>query len=117
MHNWNTWDDFLHFAQSLDYENRTGFLIVLSAVSWSLWKHRNEVCFNTCAVKTARTLILLIKTLCGYWAGNVKRKIKDAIGEWLPVIEDAIPLAQFMPMELVAYQPLDVSGGEAPELP
>ena len=62
MQNWHTWDDILHFAQTLDYANRTGFMIVLSAVSWSIWKHRNEVCFTNGHVKTARSLILLIKT-------------------------------------------------------
>lgn len=38
-------------TQSLNYEARTGFLIVLSAVSWSLWKHKNEVCFTNCDIK------------------------------------------------------------------
>ena len=116
MQNWHTWDDIIHFAQSLDFANRTGFMIVLSAVSWSIWKHRNEVCFSNCNVKTARSLILLIKTLCGYWSGNLKKKVKDAVGEWFPVIENAIPLAQYMPMEVVVYQPVAGSDGATPEM-
>ena len=27
----------------------------------------------------------------------MKKKFKDAVGNWLPVIEDAIPLSQYMP--------------------
>lgn len=61
-------------TQSLNYEARTGFMIVLSAVNWSLWNHRNEVSCTNCEIKNARTLILLIKTLCGYWTGNMKKK-------------------------------------------
>ena len=33
------------------------------------------------------------------------RKIKNAVGEWLPVVEDAIPLDQISPLALVVYQP------------
>jgi hypothetical protein len=116
MQTWHTWEDILHFAQTLDSANGTGFMIVLSAVSWSIWKHRNEVCFTNCHIKTARSLILLIKTLCGYWTGALKKKVKDVVGEWLPVIEDAIPLAQYMPMEMVVYQPAVDSDGGPPAM-
>ena len=32
------------------------------------------------------------------------KKIKDAIEEWLPIIEDAIPLNQYMPSEMIPFQ-------------
>ena len=38
------------------------------------------------------------------------KKIKTAVGEWLPVIEDAIPLDQIRPMEIVPYQTSAVGG-------
>lgn len=55
-------------------------------------KHRNDVCFNNNTIKIARSLILLIKSLVLYWACYIKKKVKTAVGEWLPVIDDAIPL-------------------------
>lgn len=100
MQSWTTWDSIIHFAFSLSTTDRIEFYIVLSAVSLSLWKHRNEICFTACDFNTARTLILRIKSLCFYWIGTMTKKIKDVVGAWLSVIEDVIPLNQYMPTEL-----------------
>lgn len=35
----------------------------------------------------------------------MKKKFKDAVGNWLLIIEDVIPLNWFMPLPLVVYQP------------
>lgn len=105
MHLWHTWDDIIDFACSLHSFDRIGFLIVLSAVTWSIWKHRNELCYNNMQIKSARSLILMIKSLCLYWICVMKKKVKDVVGEWLPVIEYAIPINQFMPLPMVVYQP------------
>ncbi|XP_078148872.1 uncharacterized protein LOC144544290 [Carex rostrata] len=35
--------------------------------------------------------------------GNMSKKVKNAVGEWIPIIEDAIPLNQYMPLELVPF--------------
>ena len=47
----------------------------------------------------------MIQSLVFYWASNLKKRIKDTVGTWLSVIEDAIPLNQFIPLPLVVYQP------------
>lgn len=33
----------------------------------------------------------------------MKKKFKTTAKEWMPIIEDVIPLNQYMPMELVVY--------------
>ena len=38
MHLWHNWDSLIQFAYSLNLVNRTCFLIVLSAVTWTIWK-------------------------------------------------------------------------------
>lgn len=71
------------------------------------------------AIKSARTLILLIKSLCCYWTWIMSKKIKDAIGKWLPIIEDVIPLNQYMPMQMMHFQPdveAPTQGGDIPEM-
>lgn len=40
-----------------------------------------------------------------YWTGHIKKKVQTVAREWLPVIEDAILLNQYMPLEIVVYQP------------
>ena len=105
MHQWQIWNDFLVYAKSLAHTDEVGLLIVLSAASWFLQKHRNDICFNNAQIKSARTIILMITSLCLYWTGNMKKKFKDAVGDWLPVIEYAIPLSQYMPLPMVVYQP------------
>ena len=109
MNQWCVWEDFVTFACSLPKDDRIGFLITLSAVCWTIWKHRNEVIFTNCSLKSARTIILQIKTCCLYWSGLLSKKIKTVTGEWLPVEEDIIPLNQIAPMAIVPYQP---RGGE-----
>ena len=109
MHEWHTFGDILLFACKLNISDRICFLIVLCAVCWTLWKYRNDSCFNNCAARTARTLILQIKSLLSYWSGNVKARIQQGVEEWMPVVEDAIPLAQYMPLEIVPYQPPEPS--------
>ena len=44
------------------------------------------------------------------------KKVKDAVGEWLPIIEDAIPLNQMQPLDIVVYQAAG-DGGAAIESP
>lgn len=91
--------------------------IILSTVSWNIWKHRNEVIFNNYTIKTARTLILQIKSCCLHWASNMTKRIKNVVGDWLPVVEDAIPLNQISLMEIVVYQPAEETRGVGPEVP
>lgn len=39
----------------------------------------NDMCFNDCTPKYARSIILLIKSTIDYWTKNVKKKAKAAI--------------------------------------
>lgn len=98
---WRSLQSILHFAMSLGPSDRTAFLIVFSATCWTLWKHRNEICFHNIAPKTARTLIYLIISLVLYWTGHskFKKKIQDQIFEWLPqvAILEEIPLRVIWP--------------------
>lgn len=73
--------DIVTFALTLKAENRSAFLIVVSAVCWSIWKHRNSICLSEMTVKTTRNLVLLIRSLVLYWLGHVKEKIKDAVAD------------------------------------
>lgn len=107
MQQWHTLDDILTFALSMTTIQRQGFLLVVSAVCWTLWKHRNERCFDHCHVKTARSIIFLIKSLLCYWAGNTSEVVQMEVGAWLPILEDATPLNQFLPLEMVVYRPLE----------
>lgn len=77
----------------------------------------NEVCFNQCTQKSARTLILLIKSLCLYWACNMHKKVKTSMEDWLPILEDTIPLGQFMPLEMVVHGAPGDPGRPPSELP
>lgn len=113
MHNWKTFEDIVEFSLHLPSEHRTGFMIAFSALCWVAWKHRNDICSNNSSIKTPRSLILLIKSLVLYWTGNIKRKQQcTTTKEWMPVVEDAIPLDQYMPLEIVVYQPPPGSSGQ-----
>lgn len=63
---WKSLKDVFRFANSLSKVERTAFLLVFSATCWTLWKHRNEVCFQGIQPKSARTLICLIMSLVLY---------------------------------------------------
>ena len=69
-------------------------MIIVSAVCWTTWKHRNEVCFNGTQVKNTRTLIFLILSLFQYWSGKIKGQIGEAAQEWLPSDIDSIPIQE-----------------------
>lgn len=104
MHNWDTFEDINDFALHLPGTQRAGFLIVVSALCWVVWKYYDDIFFDNSLIKIARSIILIIKFLVLYWTGNLKKKAQISAEEWLPVIEDAIPLDQYMPLEIVVYQ-------------
>lgn len=103
MEHWSNWDDIFQYSLTLHSFERTSFLIVFSAIWWVLWKHKNDMCFNYYALKSARSIILQIKTTVAYWICNVKKKAKETLTRWMPLIENAIPL-DCIP-EVVMYQP------------
>lgn len=96
-HQWLTLSDITHFANQLPSAHKNALLIVYSALCWTLWKHRNELCFNHGKKKSPRQIIMLIISLVHYWTGLVKQDIKISIALWLPSDLDVIPLASWSP--------------------
>lgn len=41
---WHSMSDIVTFALTLKAENSSAFLIVVSALCWSMWKHWNAIC-------------------------------------------------------------------------
>lgn len=91
---WHSLKSVYHFALSLPSTDKQAFLIVFSATCWTVWKHRNDICFQHVPQKTVRSILYLILSLVFYWTGNsrVKHKVREAIHRWLPETMDAIPL-------------------------
>lgn len=63
---WSSFYDILQFAMSLQGDNKQAFLIVVSAIFWTVWKHHNEICFTGTPLKTNRAVIFLIISLLHY---------------------------------------------------
>ena len=89
---WNSCKDVMIFALQLAPRQRVGFLLVFSAMCWTIWKHRNKICFQLYNIKSNKSLILLIVSLVEYWTGNTKQQVKEAVVEWMPAALDIIPL-------------------------
>lgn len=109
---WHKFSDIIQFALQLPYQSRIAFLLVVSAVCWSIWKHRNDLCFNAVPVKSTRQIIFLILSLIHYWTGNVKPELQALTALWLPIDTDEIPISSWHPDDdylMVVY------GGEATE--
>ncbi|XP_078150904.1 uncharacterized protein LOC144546233 [Carex rostrata] len=83
---WSTITEIISYAVSLPAHHRTVFLILVSAICWTLWKHRNEICFQNSKVKDARNINYLIISLLYYWTANkrVKKHIQTAAHRWIP---------------------------------
>lgn len=113
---WHTFQDIINFACSLKGKQQKAFLIVFSALTWTIWKIRNDICFQQKNHKTFKTIILLIISLVAYWLGNVPQLIQDLVPLWLPANMEEIPLQVWYPTEsdlqMVLYQgpPPDMDG-------
>ena len=79
MGQWHTCTDIVQFSLSLNKTDRAGFLLVYSAICWTIWKYRNEIIFRNSTPKSARNLIFLIISLVEYWTGSVPKKVKEAV--------------------------------------
>lgn len=110
---WQNITDIIEFACSLKGKSKLAFLTMFSALCWTVWKLRNDSCFNNVPNKTFRTIILLIISLLTYWAGIIKRSVRDIIQtDWMPEDVDMIPLQVWDPaadveannMQLVVYR-------------
>ena len=98
---WHHMEDILEFAVHLSKSEQSAFLMVLSALCWTIWKHRNEICFQHVQPKTGRTLIFLIISLIKYWLGSkrVDQATQMATQGWLPTdaMLELIPIRVWVP--------------------
>src|ERR1017187_5999320 len=103
---WSSIKDIVQFACSLPNHMQISFLVVFSAISWTVWKLRNDLCFNHSNNKTFRTIILMIVALANYWSDLVKRQARDVIPAWLPTVIEEIQLRVWDPedTQMVLYQ-------------
>ena len=98
---------------------KNAFLMVFSAICWTIWKHRNDLCFNKVPIKTGRNLIFLIISLLHYWLGVKKTSQQTQVEaySWMPTEEmlEDIPLRIWVPGDdqLVPYA-FEDAGGSSP---
>lgn len=107
--NWQCIQDIIDYSCSLDKHAQLVFFIVFSTVSWTIWKSRNDLCFQNRNYKTFISVILMIIALANYWTGMDKRQAHELVPSWLPEDIDAIRLPIWDPEDtkLVLYQPLE----------
>ena len=79
-------DYIIIFAVTLPKHEKTAFLMVLSALCWTIWKHRDELCFQNAHLKTGQNIIFLIISLLKYWLGakKTKQQIREGAQVWMP---------------------------------
>lgn len=112
---WNTMEDIIEFSFTLSKSEQQAFLMVFSAICWTIWKHRNELCFQNAQPKSGRNIIFLTISLLHYWLGNkkTKEKTKEEVHKWMPDEEtlETIPLRVWLPGDdqLIVYQSTDQS--------
>ena len=94
---WHSISDIFEFAGTLSKNHQIAFLVIFSAICWTLWKHRNAIIFQDTSIKTIRSIILLIISLFQYWSGSLSKKVKQVADEWLPLDIEAIPLRVWDP--------------------
>lgn len=98
---WSSMEDIITFAVSLPKYDKTAFLMVLSALCWTIWKHRNELCFQNVQPKTGRNIIFLIISLLQYWLGSkkIKQQVREGAQVWMPTEEmlEQIPIRVWLP--------------------
>ena len=104
LYAWQSLDDILLYAMSLPSDEQQAFLVVVSAICWSIWKNRNAVCFDDKSSLSVRQIIMLICSLLNYWSGNIKRQVMQHIHLWTPVDMDMIPLQSISPQELDEFE-------------
>lgn len=94
--NWRRFKDIIHFSCQLPTKTKTTFLLIISAVCWTIWKHKNDICFNLVPSKQPRHIIFLILSLVvKYWSGHVRQQIWEETAIWLSVNTDEIPINNY----------------------
>lgn len=67
---WHSLEDILSFAYSLSKQSRVDFLMVFSALSWSVCLLRNKMCFQIFAGESVKSYVLRIINLVNLWVGH-----------------------------------------------
>lgn len=63
---WVTMEDVIEFALTLSKYEKQAFIMVFSAICWTIWKHRNRLCFQNAQPKFGRNIIFLTISLLQY---------------------------------------------------
>ena len=122
FYTWNSVADIITFALSLPKHSQTAFLIMFSALCWTIWKIRNESCFHHTKQKSFRSIVLMVVSLINYWTGAIKKHSRElVVAEWMPQEIETVPLQIWDPnedcdgnaLQLVVYRPSD-DGDDAP---
>lgn len=93
INNWHSLSDVISFACTLQKKKKKkAFLLVISAVIWTIWRTRNDLCFNNKIVHSVKNTIVLIVSLVLYWTGSDSEETQALIKEWMLLDLDAIPL-------------------------
>jgi hypothetical protein len=64
------------------------FFVGLAVVYWSIWKIRNNICFEEKRVKTPTEIICLICSTLTYWAGLQKDTISAQMEHGAEVLKN-----------------------------
>lgn len=108
-------EDIIEFSFTLSTSDQQAFLMIFSAICWTILKQWNELCFQNAQPKSSKNIIFLTISLLHYWLGNnkIKEKTKEHAHKWMPDEEalEAIPLRVWQPGDdqLIIYQPTDQS--------
>lgn len=85
VEDWFSVKDVIKYAVSLQSSKKIAFLLIVSVICWTLWKHRNKICFQNKHVKTTKSIIYLIISLILYWTGSkkTKKKVQEETEKWI----------------------------------
>jgi hypothetical protein len=103
MH-WQNMQDACVFVMSLSSSMRQSFLIVLSVMCWSIWKHRNDIVFQSVGHTSVRNLICLIISIVNYWSRGFSIAL---VHIWLPENMELIPLQVRRPVPQLAWERME----------
>lgn len=93
--------DIVNFSHQLPYAQQNAFLVVFSAVCWTIWKHRKDLCFAEGKPKTPRQINNISNNISLWFTiGQVtcmKAKVADCTALWFPSDMDVLPIATWHP--------------------
>lgn len=73
--------------------------MVSSAVIWSIWKLRNDLCFQRCGWRGMEMLLCRISGLLENWTVLCPVDKREVLGEYISKIKSAARMTMWMPYE------------------